>query len=435
MRLQHYCEYRSRPEFIDDAMTDTHPIPGHRRRAAVAFIFITVLIDILAFGIIIPVLPHLIEQMVGGGVSNAAWWVGIFGTVFAIVQFAASPVQGALSDRFGRRPVILLSNLGLGLDFVLMALAPTLWLLFVGRIVSGMTAASFTTANAYIADITPKEKRAAAFGMLGGAFGLGFIVGPALGGFLGHIHLRLPFWVAAGLALANFLYGYFILPESLPKEHRTARFEMHSAHPFGSLKLLRRYPQVLRLAVVMFLVYLAHYVLQTVFVLYADYRYGWGPQAVGYVLAFVGACDGIVQVLLTGRLTARFGERRVLIAGMIFGVASFALMGLATEGWIFLLAIPLMALWSLSGPPIQSIMTHQVEASEQGRLQGAVTSLGSFAGIFGPYLFAQVFAFSIAGTSPMHLPGAAFVLSSLLLLAGTVLAARATYFTPPRNVA
>ncbi|HEV7777547.1 MAG TPA: TCR/Tet family MFS transporter [Luteibacter sp.] len=417
-------------------MTDTHPIQENRRRAAVVFIFITVLIDILAFGIIIPVLPHLIEQMVGGGVSNAAWWVGIFGTIFAVVQFASSPVQGALSDRFGRRPVILLSNLGLGLDFVLMALAPTLWLLVVGRIISGMTAASFTTANAYIADITPKEKRAAAFGMLGGAFGLGFIVGPALGGFLGGINLRLPFWVAAGLALTNFLYGFFVLPESLPKEHRTARFEVHSAHPFGSLKLLRRYPQVLRLAVVMFLVYLAHYVLQTVFVLYADYRYGWGPQAVGYVLALVGACDGFVQVVLTGKMTARFGERRTLIAGMAFGVISFALMGFATVGWVFLIGIPLMALWSLSGPPIQSIMTHQVAADEQGRLQGAVTSLGSFAGIFGPYLFAQVFAFSIAPGSPMHLPGAAFVLSALLLVAGTVLAARATSTrfttTPPR---
>ncbi len=418
-------------------MTDTHPIQEHRRRAAVVFIFITVLIDILAFGIIIPVLPHLIEQMVGGGVAHAAWWVGIFGTLFAVVQFVSSPVQGALSDRFGRRPVILLSNLGLGLDFILMALAPTLWLLVVGRIISGMTAASFTTANAYIADITPKEKRAAAFGMLGGAFGLGFIVGPALGGFLGGIHLRLPFWVAAGLALTNFLYGFFILPESLPKEHRSVRFEVHSAHPFGSLKLLRRYPQVLRLAVVMFLVYLAHYVLQTVFVLYADYRYGWGPQAVGYVLALVGACDGFVQVVLTGKMTARFGERRTLIAGMSFGVVSFALMGLATEGWVFLLGIPLMALWSLSGPPIQSIMTHQVAADEQGRLQGAVTSLGSFAGIFGPYLFAQVFAFSIAAGTPMHLPGAAFVLSALLLVAGTVLAARATSTrfttTPPRN--
>ncbi|KRE96589.1 MFS transporter [Frateuria sp. Soil773] len=402
------------------------PISEPRRRAAVAFIFVTVLLDMLAFGIVIPVLPHLIEQLAGGGIANAAWWVGIFSTVFAFVQFVSSPVQGALADRFGRRPVILISNLGLALDFIVLALAPTLWLLFVARIVLGMTAASFTTANAYIADITPKEKRAAAFGMLGGAFGLGFIVGPGLGGFLGDISLRLPFWVSAGLALCNFLYGLLVLPESLPKERRTPRFELHSAHPLGSLKLLRRYPQVLGLAVVMFLVYLAHYVLQTTFVLYADYRYGWGPQAVGFVLMLVGACDGSVQAFLTGRLTPRFGERRVLLAGMACGVGSFLLMGLAGTGWLFLFGIPLMALWGLSGPPIQSIMTHQVDPSEQGRLQGAITSLGSFAGIFGPYLFAQVFAFSIAPQAPWHLPGLAFVLAAALLVVGTAIAWRVT---------
>ena len=400
-----------------------------RRRAAVVFIFVTVLLDMLAFGIIVPVLPHLIEQLAGGGIAKAAWWVGVFSTVFAVVQFAFSPVQGALSDRFGRRPVILISNLGLAIDFVVLALAPTLWLLFVSRILLGMTAASFSTANAYIADITPKEKRAAAYGVLGGAFGLGFIMGPGLGGFLGDISLRLPFWVAAALALCNFLYGFFILPESLPKARRTPRFELHSAHPLGSLKLLRRHPQVLGLGVVMFLVYLAHYVLQTTFVLYADYRYGWGPQAVGFVLMLVGACDGSVQTFLTGQLTPRFGERRVLLAGMACGIGAFLLMGVAGRGWLFLAGIPLLALWSLAGPPIQAIMTHQVDPTEQGRLQGAITSLGSFAGIFGPYLFAQVFAFSIAPGAPMHLPGLAFVLAAVLLAIGTVIAARVTAHT------
>ncbi|MET0934904.1 MAG: TCR/Tet family MFS transporter [Luteibacter sp.] len=403
------------------------------RRAAVIFIFVTVLIDILAFGIIIPVLPHLIEQMTGNTVSNAAWWVGIFGTVFAIVQFICSPIQGALSDRFGRRPVILLSNLGLGLDFLMMAVAPSLWLLFVGRIISGITAASFTTANAYIADTTPPEKRAGAFGMLGGAFGIGFIIGPALGGFLGGIDLRLPFWVAAGLALTNFMYGFFILPESLPKEKRAARFELRSAHPLGALKMLRRNREVFGLAVVMFLFYLAHYVLQTVFVLYADYRYAWGPQAVGYVLALVGACDGSVQAFLSGRLATRFGERRVLLAGMAFGTAAFAVMGLASTGWVFLIGIPLMSFWGLAGPPIQSIMTRHVAPDEQGRLQGAVTSLGSFAGIFGPYLFAQLFAFSIAPDTGFHLPGFPFLLAAVLILAGMGVAAQATR-RPPEAV-
>ncbi len=407
------------------ATTEHHP----RRRAAVAFIFITVVLDMLAFGIVIPVLPHLIEQLAGGGIANAAWWVGVFSTVFAIVQFAFSPIQGALSDRFGRRPVILISNAGLAIDFVVLALAPTLWLLFVARVILGVTAASFTTANAYIADITPKEQRAAAYGILGSAFGLGFIIGPGLGGFLGHFDLRLPFWVAAGLAACNFLYGLFVLPESLPKERRTAHFELHSAHPLGSLKLLRRYPLVLGLAVVMFLVYLAHYVLQTTFVLYADYRYGWGPQAVGYVLMLVGACDGLVQAVLTRRLAPRFGERRLLLGGMLCGIGAFLVMGLAGSGFVFLLGIPLMALWGLSQPPIQSIMTHQVDPHEQGRLQGAISSLASFAGIFGPFLFAQVFSFSISPSSPIHLPGLAFVLSAALLAIGSVIAWRITRHT------
>jgi DHA1 family tetracycline resistance protein-like MFS transporter len=407
------------------APTELHP----RRRAALALIYVTVVLDMLAFGIVIPVLPHLIEQLAGGGISNAAWWVGVFSTVFALVQFAFSPVQGALSDRFGRRPVILISNAGLSLNFVLLALAPTLWLLFVARVLLGMTAASFTTANAYIADITPKERRAAAYGILGSAFGLGFIIGPGVGGFLGHYDLRLPFWVAAVLAACNFLYGVFVLPESLPKERRTPRFEMHSAHPLGSLKLLRRYPLVLNLAVVMFLVYLAHYVLQTTFVLYADYRYSWGPQAVGYVLMLVGACDGFVQAVLTRRLAPRMGERRLMLSGMLCGIGAFMVMGLANTGAMFLLGIPLMALWGLSQPPIQSLMTHQVDPSEQGRLQGAISSLASFAGIFGPFLFAQVFSFSISPASPLHLPGLAFVLSAALLAIGAAIAWRVTRHT------
>ncbi|AIF45859.1 TCR/Tet family MFS transporter [Dyella japonica] len=404
----------------------THPEFHPRRHAALVFVYVTVVLDMLAFGIVIPVLPHLIEQLAGGGISNAAWWVGVFSTVFAIVQFASSPVQGALSDRFGRRPVILISNAGLAVDFFVLAMAPTLWLMFVARVVLGMTAASFTTANAYIADITPKEKRAAAYGILGSAFGLGFIIGPGLGGFLGDINLRLPFWVAGVLAACNFMYGLFVLPESLPKERRTPKFELHSAHPLGSLKLLMRYPLVMRLAVVAFLVFLSHYVLQATFVLYADYRYQWGPRAVGYVLMLVGACDGLVQAVLTRKLAPIFGERRLMLGGMLCGIGSFLVMGLADTGWVFLLGIPLMALWGLSQPPIQSLMTHEVDPHEQGRLQGAITSLQSFAGIFGPFLFAQVFSYSISPAAPFHLPGLAFVLSAALLAIGTFIAQRAT---------
>jgi DHA1 family tetracycline resistance protein-like MFS transporter len=396
------------------------------RRAAVAFIFVTVMLDMLAFGIIIPVLPHLIVQLIGGSIAHAAMWSGLFGALFMLMQFLFSPVQGALSDRFGRRPVILLSNLGLGIDFIVMALAQALPLLFVGRVISGISAASFTTANAYIADITPRDKRAAAFGLLGAAFGIGFIIGPALGGFLGGVSVRLPFWVAAGLSLVNFCYGLFILPESLPEERRSGKFDLHGANPLGSLRLLRRYPQVLGLAVVLFLINLSQYSLNSTYVLYTDYRYGWGPQIVGYTLALVGLCSGTVQAVLVGKLTPRFGERPLVLAGLLLGMVGFLILGLAPNDVVFLIGIPFLALWGLSGPPAQALMTHQVDPREQGRLQGAIACLASLAGIFGPGLHSQVFALFIGTHAPFHLPGAAFLLSALLLLAGWFLARRDT---------
>jgi DHA1 family tetracycline resistance protein-like MFS transporter len=400
----------------------TTPEAPTRRRAALIFIFVTVLIDILSFGIIIPVLPHLVEQLAGGGIAKAAMWVGVFGTLFAAIQFACAPIQGALSDRFGRRPVILLSNLGIGVDFLFMALVNTLPLLLIGRCISGITAASFTTANAYIADVTPPEKRASAFGMLGAAFGIGFVIGPALGGLLGAIDLRLPFWASAALALANFCYGYFILPESLPPEQRTSKFDWRHANPLGSLVLLKRYRQVFGLAAVVLLVNLAHYVLQSVFVLYADYRYNWGPQAVGYTLALVGVCNAFTQAWLVGKLVPKIGERRVLLAGLLFGAAGFATMALANVPAVFLAGVPLLALWGMAGPATQALMTRQVDPREQGRLQGAVSSLASLAGIFGPAIFTQIFALFISDHAPVQLPGAPFLLSSALLVAALVLA-------------
>ena len=385
------------------------------RRAAVIFIFITVMIDILAFGMIIPVLPHLIKSMGGGGFGVAAHWVGLFGTVFAIMQFVFSPVQGALSDHFGRRPVILLSNLGLGLDFILMSLVNTLPLLFIGRIISGITSASFSTANAYIADVTPPEKRAGAFGLLGAAFGIGFVIGPALGSLLSVWNPRAPFAAAALLSLLNFCYGYFVLPESLPPEKRSS-FNWKRANPVGALLLLRRYPQVFGLAVVVFLFQLAHYVFNSVFVLYVDYRYHWGEQQVGYILACVGILSAFVQAWLTKRAVAGFGERRTLLFGIVCGALGFAIYGFAPNGWVFLLAMPIGALWGLASPITQSIMTRQVDPHEQGRLQGSVTSLASTAGIFGPALFTTVFATFINANAPVHLPGAPFLLSSALVL-------------------
>ena len=404
------------------------------RKAAVIFIFITVMIDMLAFGIIIPVFPHLVQSMTGGDISTAVRWTGIMGALFGLMQFVFSPVQGALSDRFGRRPVILGSNLALGFDFILMALAQTLPILFIGRIISGIASASISTANAYIADVTPKEKRAGAYGLLGAAFGIGFIIGPALGGFLGGISVRAPFWVAAGLALANFLYGWFILPESLPKERRSARFDLKNANPLGSLRMLRRYPQVFALAVVFFLVAFAQYSLNSTFVLYTDYRFQWGPREVGYALALVGVCSGIVQAGLVRRLVPKFGERPVMLAGLLFGLSGFVTLGFATTTTIFLLGIPLLALAGLGGPTTQSIITRQVDPSEQGRLQGAITSLASLATIVGPFVFTQTFAWFIGESAPLHLPGAAFLLSATVIMLAFVLGWRATIGLQPMAV-
>lgn len=409
------------------------PIAPQARQAALVFIFITVLIDVLSFGLIIPVLPHLVQQFVGGDVASAALWVGVFGTMFAFIQFITAPIQGTLSDRYGRRPVILLSCLGLGLDFIFMALAPTLMWLFVGRVISAITSASFTTANAYIADVTAPDKRAQAFGMIGAAFGLGFIVGPVMGGWLGDIDLRYPFWGAAILALCNFAYGWFVLPESLPREKRTARFDWSHANPLGSLMLLKRYPQVFGLAAVVLLINLAHYVYPSVFVLYAEYRYDWGPQAVGWVLAVVGIFSVIVNVVVVKRVVAAFGERRTLLIGLLFGTIGFAIYGWAPTGYWFLTGIPVMALWSLAMPATQALVTRQVGADAQGRIQGALTSLVSFAGIIGPTLYTSVFALFIGTRAPLHAPGAPFLLACMMLMAAGLVAWR--YARTPAPVA
>jgi MFS transporter, DHA1 family, tetracycline resistance protein len=394
------------------------------RRAALAFIFVTVTLDTLALGMIIPVLPKLVERFMGGDTARAAEIFGVFGTVWALMQFLFSPVLGALSDRFGRRPVILLSNFGLGLDYVLMALAPNLVWLFVGRVISGITAASISTSSAYIADVTPPEKRAASYGLLGAAFGAGFILGPAIGGVLGAIDPRLPFWVAAGFSLANALYGAFVLPESLKAENRAA-FSWRSANPIGSLVLLGSHPELTGLAVANFLVNLSHVVFPAVFVLYAGYRYGWNESAVGLTMALYGACAMVVQAGLVGRVVNRFGERRALLIGLLFGTVGLAMFGLAPTGLGFLLGIPVMALWGFAGPAAQALMTRRVAPSEQGQLQGANASIMGIANLVGPTIFALAFAYAIdAGGG--HLAGAPFWLAALMLLASAVLAWRAT---------
>jgi DHA1 family tetracycline resistance protein-like MFS transporter len=380
----------------------------------------------LALGMILPVLAPLVVSFLGGDTAHAASIYGLFGTTWALMQFLCSPILGALSDRYGRRPVILLSNFGLGLDYVVMALAPTLGWLFVGRVISGVTAASIPTAFAYLADVTPAEKRAASFGMLGAAFGLGFVLGPAVGGLLGAVDPRLPFWVAAGLSLANAAYGYFILPESLPRERRSA-FSWRRANPVGALALLRARVGLLGLATVNFLGYLAHEVLPSTFVLYAGYRYDWHPREVGLTLAGVGVCSAIVQGALVRPAVARLGERRAMLLGLTCGAVGFAIYGMARTGAMFWVGIPIMSLWGLSGPAAQSLMTQRVEPTEQGRLQGANQSLRGISGLIGPTLFTQTFAWFIrpGEGAALHVPGAPFLLAGTLLVAALSVAFRA----------
>jgi len=403
-------------------MTGSTPA-AEPRRAAVAFIFVTVLLDMLALGMIIPVVPELIKGFRGGDTAAAAATLGAFGTAWALMQFFASPVLGALSDHFGRRKIILLSNFGLGCDYIFMALAPTLGWLFVGRMISGITAGSIPAAFAYIADVTPAEKRAKSFGMLGAAFGIGFVIGPVLGGLIGHYGARLPFWVSAGFSLANAMYGLFVLPESLSPDHR-APFSWKRANPVGALSLLARHPQLLGFAAIHFLYYMAHQSLQNVFVLYADYRYGWNIRTVGMALGAVGVSTMIVQGGLVGRIVARFGERRAMLTGLSAGALGFFIYGMAPTGRIFMTGVPIMAFWGLYGPSAQGLMTRRVGKSEQGRLQGALTSVASLTGIVGPSVFTLTFATFIGSLRDWDLPGAPFVLASLLLVIGVAIAWR-----------
>lgn len=381
--------------------------------------------DFLAFGIIAPVLPNLIIQFEGGNISRAASITGYFAFAWATMQFLFSPLLGAWSDRFGRRPVILISCFGLGFDYILMAVAPTLSWLFLGRVISGITTSNISTAFAYITDVTPPEKRAKQFGFLSAAFGLGFVVGPAVGGLLGNINLRLPFWVAAGLSLANALYGFFILPESLPPERR-AKTAWHMANPLGSLKLLRSHPELAGLSVVMALYYLAHQALPSVFVLYADYRYGWSERMIGFSLAVVGICISAVSGGLVGPFVKRFGERRGLVFGLTFGVLAFLGFGLASRGWLLFASIPLIALWGIASPALQSLMSQRVDHSSQGKLQGAINSVRALTGMAGPLLFTQVFAIAISPHRARHVPGSPYFLAALLLGASLALAVYVT---------
>jgi MFS transporter, DHA1 family, tetracycline resistance protein len=395
------------------------------RSAATWFVLITVLLDVMALGIMLPALPKLVESFLPGDTVAAAQIYGLFGMTWGLMQFVGSPLLGALSDRFGRRPIILLSNLGLGLDYILMALAPNLWVLLIGRAIAGLTAASFATAFAYVADITREDERAGEFGKIGAMFGLGFIIGPALGGWLAGYDPRLPFAVAAVFSLANAAYGYFVLPESLTLDRRMA-FSWRRANPLSSLKLLGRNKRLVGLSVVSFLDSMALVSLPATFVLYVTHRFNWSDITVGLTFAAVGLGLAIVHAGLTGPVVRRLGERRTLAVGLLFGVAGFAGYGAASTPMMIWLSIPLIALWGLADSAMQSLMSKEVTVSEQGQLQGALASLMAIAETIAPILFTQVYAAAIGPAASWAPVGSAFLVAALLQLVGLMVAWRAT---------
>src|SRR3984957_19307429 len=409
------------PDLTADVTPPPPPPPG--RRAAAIFIFFTVSLDMLALGIIAPVLPRLIEGFLHGDTSSAARMLGLFGTVFAAMQFLCSPVLGSLSDLFGRRPVVLLSNFGLGLDYILMAWAPVLGWLFVGRLISGLTASSIPTAMAYMADVTPRERRAAAFGMLNAAFGIGFVLGPALGGLLGNVNPRLPFWVAGGLSLINGLYGLFILPESLSKENRSP-FSWRRANPVGSLNLLNR-GSMLAISGALLLGYVAQQVLMNVYVIYADYRYHWTDRTVGFSLAVVGIFTAIYGALLVKPVVAKLGERGAMTLGLIGGAIGYSMIGSSRTGLFLWIGIPFLNMMTFAWPAAQSLLSRKTSPSEQGQLQGAINSLRGIAGLLGPPLFPSLFSNPIGADAILHLPRAPCYIAAAMLLISLVLAQKA----------
>lgn len=394
------------------------------RRAATVFIFITVLIDMVTFGMIGPVLPKLIAGFVRNNYSSAAEMIGIFGTVWALMQFFCSPLLGMLSDRIGRRPVILISNGVTAIDYAIMALAPNLWWLFAGRVLSGIATSNMSTASAYIADVTPPEKRAAAFGMIGSAFGLGFVLGPAIGGLVGNVNPRLTFWAAAAFALINTLYGMFVLPESLPRERRTPRLEWKRANPVGSLRLLRSHHELWGLTWVNFITYVAHEVFPNVWVIYCIAAFGWSTGSIGLTLALVGIVAAINQATMIGPVVKRLGERRTLLASLVVAVVGLLLMG-TNNGILFLVAAVIISL-PMYQASSQALMTRRVGPAEQGELQGALGSVRGISMLLGPSLFAFTFAQFAGPWRSLGLMGAPWILAAILYLVSLTVAWRVT---------
>jgi DHA1 family tetracycline resistance protein-like MFS transporter len=394
-----------------------------KRQAALSFILVTVLIDMIGIGIVIPVLPRLVAQLYGGTPDQGALAFGWFIAIYALMQFACSPIIGKLSDAYGRRPVLLISLLGAGLDYLLLAFAPTWQWLFLGRVIAGITGANITTANAYIADISTPDNRAKNFGLIGAAFGIGFIIGPALGGWLGQYDQRLPFLVTAGMSLLNWLYGLLVLPESLARENRRP-FTWANTNPFSALRGLRRFPLVFGLTATFLLERIAHDVLPATWVLYTTWRFNWTERDNGLSLALVGLMYAIVSAGLTGKIVAALGEKRAAVIGLLLGALTFVGYGLASQGWMLLAFITFGSLSSIAMPALQAIITKHTPADQQGTVQGALTSIHSLAAIIGPLVATSLFGYFTAPQAAWHLPGAAFLAGAVLILIGALNAFR-----------
>lgn len=395
----------------------------NKKEAALGFIFITLLIDIIGFGIIIPILPQLIQSLTHGTVSEASRYGGLLIFAYSLMQFVFSPIIGNLSDQYGRRPVLLCSLFGFGIDYLFLAFAPSIGWLFVGRLIAGVTGASITTGSAYISDISTPEKKAQNFGMIGAAFGLGFIIGPVLGGQLAHFGVRWPFIGAAILSLINWLYGFFVLPESLAKENRRS-FEWKRANPVGSLKMLNKYPVIAGLVISITLIYIASHSVQTTWSYITIEKFGWSPTMIGYSLGVVGVCVAIVQGVLIRRIIPKLGLEKSVYIGLALYAIGFILFAYASQTWMMYAFTAIYCMGGIAMPSIQGIISTHVPPNEQGELQGALTSLMSATSIIGPLIMTNIFAYFTATNAPIHFAGAPFIVSAVLTIISSVLAYR-----------
>lgn len=393
---------------------------AEKRNGALIFIFITLLIDVTGIGIIIPVFPKLITELIKGDLSQASLYGGWLTFAYSVMQFVFSPILGGLSDQYGRRPVLLLSLFGFGIDYIFLGFAPSIGWLFLGRVLAGIMGASFTTAGAYIADVSPPEKRAQNFGLIGAAFGLGFILGPMIGGILGQYGARVPFFVSAGLTLINWIYGYFVLPESLNQENRRP-FDWKRANAIGSLRHLQKYPVIFGLVVPMVLIYIAGYSTQSTWTYFTMEKFGWNEAWVGYSLAFVGIMAAIVQGGLTRTIIPKLGNNKSIYWGLALYAVGLLMYAFANKGWMMFPITIIVAMGGIATPALQAIMSNQVPANEQGELRGALTSLMSLTAVIGPVMMTSLFAYFTSKNAPFLFPGAPFILGGLLIIISLVL--------------